>query len=189
MTVAAFTISALAGVALVLLSLATLARPAIHFWPPPRTDSWQYRLFWSLFRIMVAGLLLLCVIDYGGLGRPEVWQTILALVLGALGFGLAFHITHSLGWEEAHGEAGGLNTTGWYAWSRNPVYLVSIFGMGGIGLAVHSAYVDWLLTLWALIYIAAPFLEEPWLEQQYGEEYSRYRARVARFVGPRKEES
>ena len=32
-----------------------------------------------------------------------------------------------------------------------------------------------LLVLWALFYVIAPNLEEPWLEQQYGEAFTSYK--------------
>ena len=40
-----------------------------------------------------------------------------------------------------------------------------------------------LLLMWALFYLLAPFLEEPWLEQEYGSEYLAYKKRVPRFLG------
>jgi len=70
---------------------------------------------------------------------------------------------------------------GAYQWSRNPIYIVSIIGMFGIGITVASWLVTTLLALWALFYLLAPFLEEPWLEKQYGDEYLAYRKRVPRF--------
>ncbi|GAB5450275.1 MAG: hypothetical protein Hals2KO_06030 [Halioglobus sp.] len=105
--------------------------------------------------------------------------------MAIIGFALAFYVTYLLGWRDAHGEANGLTTGGWYAWSRNPIYVVSIIGMVGLGLWVHSWLAQSLLLIWAAFYIAAPFLEEPWLEQQYGEVYQEYKLKVPRFIGRR----
>ena len=83
-------------------------------------------------------------------------------------------------------KANQLKTDGWYGWSRHPIYVFSIVGFVGVGLAVHSLFVYVLLTLWAALYIVAPFLEEPWLEERYGQAYRDYMSRVSRFFGRRK---
>ena len=72
---------------------------------------------------------------------------------------------------------------GFNGWSRNPVYVVSIAGLIGLGLTIHSGLVYTLLAVWGLFYIIAPFLEESWLEEQYGKEFLSYKVRVPRFVG------
>ena len=70
-----------------------------------------------------------------------------------------------------------------FSWSRNPIYVVSIIGMAGWILIVGSTFLTILIVLWGALYIGAPFIEEPWLEQQYGDEYVRYKRRVPRFIG------
>jgi protein-S-isoprenylcysteine O-methyltransferase Ste14 len=104
-------------------------------------------------------------------------------VLLVSGFGLAFYITRKLGWRDAHGEAGTLKTTGWYGWSRNPIYVVTICGLVGLALVTHSLSVYPLVTIWALLYLLAPFLEEPWLERHFGQQYEDYAKQVPRFIG------
>ncbi len=39
-----------------------------------------------------------------------------------------------------------------------------------------------MIGLGLVILIMAPFAEEPWLEETYGEAYRRYRARTPRFL-------
>ena len=178
-----FSVSAFAGSLLVLLSVASWFAPKFQFWPPPSANSWQYTVFWLLFRVLVLGIVISCFLDFGSIGDPPVWQRVVGAALAVAGFGLAFWATHALGWRDAHGEANSLKTTGWYGWSRNPVYVVSIIGMLGLGLLVSSAYVTVLLVLRAVMYLLAPVLEEPWLERQYGQAFKDYRARVNRFAG------
>lgn len=43
--------------------------------------------------------------------------------------------------------------------------------MLGWGIIVLDDWVTSLLGLLALFYVVAPFLEEPWLEQEYGRAY------------------
>jgi protein-S-isoprenylcysteine O-methyltransferase Ste14 len=61
--------------------------------------------------------------------------------------------------------------------------------MVGLGILINSLYVYCVFFLWASMYVAAPFLEEPLLEKQYGNEFLAYKARVPRFVGIVKNET
>ncbi|WP_197508815.1 methyltransferase family protein [Hydrogenophaga crassostreae] len=128
------------------------------------------------------------VIDYRSAGALPMHVFVIGWVLLVSGFGLAFYITGKLGWRDAHGEAGSLTTTGWYGWSRNPIYVVTIFGLLGLGLVAHSLFVYPLVAIWALLYVLAPLLEEPWLERHFGQSYEDYARQVPRFIGvPHKE--
>ena len=161
------------------LSIATSLKENFQFWPPPTPHSWQHRIFRALFRVFFFAVVILSFIDFDS-GRDR-WHIAVGIVLFVAGFGLTLRWTGYLGWRDAFGEAKALKTEGPFAWSRNPIYVVSIVGMLGWGIIVCSTYVTILLCLWALAYLGAPFLEEPWLEQQYGEEYRTYKKRVPRF--------
>lgn len=175
-----FAISMLAAFGLVMLSMLSLLWDKVEFWPPPGRNTWQYRVFWLLFRVIIVGAVLLSVLDFQGNGSIGLFRSVVGIFLACSGFGAAFFSTFYLGWRNAHGEPEGLKTTGWYRWSRHPIYIVSIVG---IGLFVNSNYLNGVLSLWALIYIVAPFLEEPWLERKYGENYTIYMSRVPRYIG------
>jgi protein-S-isoprenylcysteine O-methyltransferase Ste14 len=184
MKIGIFLLSFSSGLAIVLLSLASVATKRFDFWPPPSSQSWQYRTIWTLFRILVAGVVILSVIDFNGSGTlSPAWRYYVGLPLAVLGLSLALYVTFYLGWKNAHGGKEGLTTGGFYKWSRNPVYVVSIVGFVGLGITINSACVYTLLGVWALMYVMAPFLEEPWLEEAYGGAYAAYKTRVPRFVG------
>lgn len=169
---------------ILLLSLLSLAAPSFVFFPPPSRQSWQYRLFWLLFRVMIISLIALCVMCFsehppgGNTLRYAAW-----LPLFVVGFGLSTYLTLKLGWENAHGEANNLVVSGWYRWSRNPIYVTSLIGMLGLALFVGSSKVSVVLALWAAIYLLAPLLEERWLEKSYGEAFITYKAATSRFFG------
>ncbi len=164
------------------LSLAGLLRPGFEFWPPPSTPSWQQRTLLSLFRVFIVCLILLSFMDFNS-AIDASWRFIVGIPLIVIGFGLAILWSSQLGWRNAYGAAKGLKTDGIFRWSRNPIYVVSIVAIFGWALTVSAWSVSTLLAVWALGYIGAPFLEEPWLEKQYGEAYVSYRNRVPRFVG------
>ncbi len=181
--VAVFWIGAAAVGVLVALSVGGLVFRGLRFWPPPGNASWQYRVFWGLFRIYLLSLCTLSVLELragagaGGILAISGWCLFLA------GFSLATWITGSLGWANAHGEAIELKTDGWFAYSRNPIYVASILGMAGLALAIESCPLRVLLAAWGFIYVLAPFLEEPWLSEHYGQPYRVYLRRVPRYLG------
>jgi len=171
------------GVMVLCFAVSSIFLP-FQFWPPPRTNSWQYKLFWILFRLFIFGLVLSAIFDFKR--NTSLISLELRLAIGVpiccFGFGLATYWTNFLGWRNAHGEPVQLITDGIYKWSRNPIYVVSIVGIFGFALIVGSLAVGTLLLLWMIIYVVAPFLEEPWLEYQFGNVYQRYKEKVPRFI-------
>lgn len=174
------------GGALVIVAagLVSAVAPEWRFWPPPAPDSMQYRLFWWPFRAYLAGLVGLAVLEV----TPPVegtwwWRIGFGIALCAAGFGVAVVATIQLGWANAHGAQDGLQTGGLYRWSRNPVYVATLVGLVGLALIVNSSRVSLLLGFWGVLYVLAPFAEEPWMEERYGDAYRDYRRSVHRFVG------
>ena len=184
-TVIVFGIGAAAIGTLFALTIVGLVGRRFRFWPPPGRASWQYRVFWGLFRVFFVAVIALSVLEVRpGAGSGGV-LSITGWCLVFFGFGLATWMTKSLGWGNAHGEAVELQTAGWFAYSRNPVYVATIVGMVGLSLAIESRLLHILLAAWGLLYVVAPILEEDWLEEQYGDAYRTYLQRVPRFLGRR----
>jgi len=165
-----------------ILSIATIKVDDFQFFPPPDKLSWQHKAFIWLFRFYLYPLIALTLILF----EPSVNGTgIIRYLLGGaliiIGFGLAFRMTYQMGWRNAFGEKRGLKTDGWFSKSRNPIYVATWIGLAGWAIIANSALVTGLLLLWALMYLAAPHVEEPWLEQQYGDTYREYKKRVSAF--------
>lgn len=176
-----FLIGLAAAVVIVLLSSARFIKRGFEFWPPPSAESWQHGTFRALFRVFFISLLVLSVADF----HPgSAWRYFFGAVLLTIGFGFALNWTGFLGWKNAFGQATGLKTKGPFAVSRNPIYVVSIVGMVGWATVVGSWYLTALLSLWACLYLAAPFLEELWMRENYGTEFIEYAADVPRFGSP-----
>lgn len=178
-----FYISLFAALAILILTSTSLLTKRFTFFPPPRKNTWQYLVFWFLFRVMFFGLVILSIITFDASSYTVIWpRYFLWLPLCLIGFGYATYISFKLGWNNTHGEKKGLITSGFYQKSRNPVYVTSIIGMLGWGGFVNSSLVNILLLLWLLMYILAPFIEEPWLEAEYGDHYRLYKNDVPRFI-------
>lgn len=183
MTNILFLISVTCATTLLLLSAGGLAAPRFELWPPPNPVSWQRRVFLWVFRGMFYSLVGLTVFEL--VYRPTTLSTLqlwIGLPLLVAGFGAALASTFDLGWGPAFGKGEGLKTTGWFRWSRNPIYIVSWIGMVGWGLFAMSGLVSSVLVLWAIVYLNLVFLEERWLLATYGEEYAEYMNVVPRFV-------
>ena len=62
------------------------------------------------------------------------------------------------------------------------IYVATIVSLLGTMLAFPILEVICISSLWITIYILAPFAEEPWLAERYGNEYLRYKCEVRRFI-------
>ena len=183
MTWAAFTLSITGAVAIFGFSALSALRTDFQFFPPPSKQSWQHRAFLALFRLYLYPLICLSVIVFQPLGGTRaLMQYGVGGVLLLIGFGMAVRITLFMGWRNAFGEKLGLMTTGWFALSRNPIYVFTWLGMIGWAMLANSWMITFLLSAWAVMYLVAPYFEEPWLEAEYGDDYLKYKKSVRRFV-------
>jgi len=174
----------LAGVlAIFVFSALSAFGPKFQFFPPPSKYSWQHRTFLALFRLYLYPLIGLTVLVFEPLEGTRAWiQYTVGGLLLLIGFGMAIRITLYMGWRNAFGEKLGLMTTGWFAWSRNPIYVFTWLGMIGWAMIASSWLVTLLLSAWAIMYVVAPYFEEPWLEAEYGDDYQKYKQSVRRFI-------
>ena len=155
---------------LFLLCLPSLVSNKYRFFPPPAIGTWQYYLFWALFRIFIIGLLAVSILDFDSLNIGQDFLFGLPLLIG--GIGSACYLSYiTLGVTNSYGGKTGLRKESVYRWSRNPIYVVTFIGMLGWGLLANSLLTWVLLGLWATMYLFAPFIEEPWLEQEYGTDF------------------
>jgi len=78
--------------------------------------------------------------------------------------------------------ATGLNQSGPYAWTRNPLYLGNLGISLGLALVTHSALLVALVALlFFLQYAAIISVEEAFLRERFGQQYLDYCERVPRF--------
>lgn len=172
-------------VALLLLGVALLAsilRPERRIWPPPGRHSWQYRAVWILIDTATLGILVVGVLDW----NTFIFDHWLRLPIGAAvafgGGGFALWGIRHLSWHASLGLEADLVRTGPYRWTRNPQYVGDIVMLVGWGIVFNSLEA-WILCGLGIAWFAmAPLAEEPWLREQYGEPYERYRRQVPRFL-------
>ena len=98
----------------------------------------------ALFRLYLYPLILLTVLIFSPLaGIRALAQYVVGGIALLVGFGMAIRITLYMGWRNAFGERLGLMTTGWFAWSRNPIYVFTWLGLIGWAMLANS----WMVTL------------------------------------------
>lgn len=168
------------------LLVLSIARPDARVWPPPHRHSWQYRLVWTLIDAATLGILVVGALDWNGLAL-DAWARLPVGAVLALGGGaLALLGIRHLTWHASLGLEAELVRSGPYRWTRNPQYLGDIVMLVGWAIVFGSLRAGILCALGAAWFALAPRAEEPWLREQYGEPYERYRREVPRFLGARR---
>lgn len=167
----------------ILLFALTIRGHGFRFWPPPSHRSWQFFVAWTLAFFVVVSFLFLGVLDFDSFWLPAFWVRfyvamplfIIASVMGIWVY-LVFPLRTTIGLGNR------LITTGPYRYTRNPQYLGDSLSILVFMLLTNSWMVWVIGVLGVLLNILAPFTEEPWLEERFGEEYRQYKTRVPRFI-------
>lgn len=177
---AAFIIATIVGGS-ILLGIVTSAASIGSYWPPGERN-WNYYFHWVGSQVFNLTIIVTYVADPGEWVAPMEFF-VPGIVLTILGFGVAVAAGFGLGVEETLGLEGDLRTTGWYRYSRNPQYVGYIIACVGCAFLANAPQVTILMAIYLGWWVALPFAEEPWLKEQYGEEYERYARQTPRFVG------
>ncbi len=175
-----FLTSMVAGFVIVALSVISLFTN-IKFWPPPRKESWQFKIFWAMFVFFSFPYFIILILEFENRNQNNLFFLIGAII-SILSLVLANVVSLKLGVKNTSGQKDELKVNGWYSVSRNPIYVLTIAALIGAMVAVPVFEIILISILWIFIYICAPFIEEPWLEDRYGDEYLKYKSRVRRFI-------
>lgn len=167
----------------ILAVIISVLSPENRIWPPPDNGTWQWWLFVALDTVTSIGTPVLGLVDRGSLGMGSPTLLGLGATLIVLGGSLVAWAVKTLSLSQSYGLKGELVTNGPYNFSRNPQYVGFVILYSGLILATDSYYALVTGLAFILLVLLTPFSEEPWLEEQYGEEYLAYKERVPRFVG------
>ncbi len=169
------------GYVYTLLLLWSILRPQRRIWPPAAV-TWKLFLVWGLFYLGAGLTVGVMVLDWNTWAIPAQIRFAVGLPLAGLGLGLMLWGVRTLGMENTHGLRDRFVTSGPYRFTRNPQYLGDILLFTGILLIANSARAATILLLFIISFILFPLTEEPWLEEQYGEDYLRYKIQTPRFL-------
>ena len=169
---------------LIVIAISTLF-PKFRIWPPPKKNSWQQWVSWTLFTITMFGVPVIGILDFQSLGHGH-WSRFLFGGLAILvGSGIDFWGTRTLTAQQSLGDKGKIITEGPYRYTRNPQYVGFILLFAGIVLVTYSFMALVTGAFVIFLFFIIPFSEEPWLRQQYGKPYEEYCKIVPRFIGLR----
>ena len=161
---------------------AALALPGRRIWPPPGRHSWQYLSTWIGWWVAIGLHAALLVLDWNSWAFQSPIRFVIGIPLTLLGGLLAGWGMLTAGWTNTSGLRAGFVSSGPYRFTRNPQYVGDMVFFVGVSVMANSVFLwiaHFLLSLW---FVMAPLLEEPWLEEQYGEPYREYLRRVPRFL-------
>ena len=160
--------------------------PDRRVWPPPSRHSWQFYATWFLSWVTLSGAFLLSLLGENSLGLP-IWLRFGAgvplLFLGGLFVAWGFR---ELSLHTSLGLGGSLIQSGPYRWSRNPQYVGTCAYLASLALISGSHQAAIACSMVALWFVASPFVEEPWLADEFGDGYIEYCRAVPRFLGFRR---
>ena len=169
--------------AVILVALVwSIARPRRRLWPPHRSTALHKILVWALTMAVFASAAGLGLLGWGTLALPGWLRWGLGLPLVVAGNAVVWSAIAGLGLGATSGEAGGLRRDGLYRRSRNPQYVADMAILTGIGLLSASAAALPVIAAGIVLFVLAPFAEEPWLRKTHGEAFDEYARTTPRFL-------
>ena len=165
------------------LLLANLIRPAFCFWPAEAV--WKKQIALWLFRAFCAMVVVVALLDLV-LSSPGLWlRYAIGIPVMTVSYALTLWGYRLLGIENTYFGSEGLVTTGLYAYSRNPQYILSVLATAGLGIAAGSWLTMLLAAVLFLVYFLFALNEERWLVKGYGAAFLDYMRHAPRFVDER----
>lgn len=177
-----FAVGALSGSALVAAMAVTIVSDSYRFWPPG-DDAHKFRVYRACSLTFVLSLVVTGYLDWNAGPLPWPTSAVVGGVLIVVGMVVAREGGVDLGVAETRGQAGELQTGGLYRYSRNPQTVGYSVVFVGAALLSNSMLVATLVVIGVAWLFLAVLAEEPWLREQYGEDYDDYCREVPRFVG------
>lgn len=183
-----FVLSVSLEIIYLLLFILTIRLPGFRFWPPPGPRSWQFFTAWLMACFVAANFLILSLLDFDSFILPGLRVRLpIALVFLIFGGWLGSWSFLKFGLRTTIGLVQKLITSGPYRFTRNPQYIGDSANILGFMILTNS-WMAWVMGILGItLNTLAPFTEEPWLEEKFGEAYRNYKKEVPRFFNWRKE--
>jgi protein-S-isoprenylcysteine O-methyltransferase Ste14 len=131
------------------------------------------------------GIIVLVIMDWNSFIYRHWSRFVIAIPMISAGNALAFWGLRTLSLHSTLGLGGELITEGTYRITRNPQYVGDMTVLIGYALMSNSRLTMVSALVGCLCFLLTPFMEEPWLREQFGEEYDEYAQEVPRFLSVR----
>ena len=156
--------------------------PHRRVWPPKEATAAIKLLVWFMTITIFAAAFVLGLLDWNHFEWSPIVRWSIGLPLVLVGNLVVWRGVLKIGMAATSGEATGLVTGGMYGWSRHPQYVADMAILIGWGVLSASLWALPVLLIGVTVLTIAPFAEELWLEEVYGEEYRTYKRTVRRFI-------
>lgn len=159
----------------------SVVQPDRRLWPPRSYGLWTPVLVWVPTFMLSGVIVALGILEWSAVPIPTGSRYGLGIPLIILANVAVWYEVGKFGIEQTGGAEGTLRTNGLYRYSRNPQYIAdSAMVLGWVILSASpSAALVGAVAIAALL--IAPFSEEPWLKQTYGQRYIDYMSKVRRY--------
>jgi protein-S-isoprenylcysteine O-methyltransferase Ste14 len=164
----------------------TLLVPGFRAWPPPGKNSWQYYFVWVSTISSYIGIIALGILDWNSFMINHWIRFPVGILILIIGLALAIWGVRALGIHASQGLGGDLMREGPYQFTRNPQYVGDVAMIIGYIILSNSKMLLIAGLLGVFWFILAPYVEEPWLRGQFGEDYDDYASEVPRFIIPKR---
>jgi len=160
----------------------SIAFPERRIWPPNRYTLITPVLVWVPTFSLFGAPIMLGALGWGDLAFPTWLRFGVGIPLIVIGNVVVWSEVAHFGVPQTGGAKGTLRTAGMYRYSRNPQYMADIAIVAG-WIILSAAPWTIAVGLPAIMVLAiAPFAEERWMLEQYGQPYEEYRSRTRRFL-------
>lgn len=160
----------------------SITYPEKRVWPPKDATVGVKLRVWTATVAIFAAAFVFGVADWNALNWPAPVRWGIGLTLIIIGNVVVWSGVMKIGFAATSGEVDTLRTDGLYAWSRNPQYVADMAIIVGWAVLSASAATFLVAAFGVLILGIAPLTEEPWLEENYGQEYRDYKKSVRRYL-------
>jgi protein-S-isoprenylcysteine O-methyltransferase Ste14 len=174
------------GIAIALATLAaivwSIVFPERRLWPPKKYTRLTPIMVWVPTLTLFGTLISVGFLEWGTWEIPSSIRFGLGGLLIMLGNLGVWSEVMKFGVDQTGGASGELRTKGLYRYSRNPQYVSDMMIVLGWMLVAASPNALLIGVASIVVLSAAPYSEEPWLLEHYGEDYQAYKSRVRRFL-------
>lgn len=175
-------IGGIAGLYLIGTLAWSIAYPEHRIWPPKKaTKSIKIRVWAATIAIFLATFVL-GISEWNSMGWPAAIRWGVGISLIVAGNLIVWAGVMKIGFAATSGEVAELKTDGLYRYSRNPQYMADMAILIGWAVLSASGWAAFIAAFGVLALAMAPFAEEPWLEENYGQQFRHYKNRVRRYI-------
>ncbi len=160
----------------------SIAFPERRIWPPKEATATIKLRVWLATISIFAATLVLGIANWNSFDWPMFVRWSIGPTLMVAGNVVVWMGVRKIGLGATSGEVAELKTDGLYRYSRNPQYVADMAILVGWAVLSASGWAVFIAAVGVFVLAAAPFAEEPWLEEAYGAEYRTYKSMVRRYI-------